>query len=60
MNDRFNYLVKSGCYWTNSSYDSNNGFAFGKLNDLKGEIYGKNKNELCKIVPVILAPKDNL
>lgn len=60
LNDRFNYLVKSGCYWTNSSYDSNNGFAFGKLNDLKGEIYGKNKNELCKIVPVILAPKDNL
>ena len=60
LNNRFNYLVKSGCYWTNSSYDSNNGFAFGKLNDLKGEIYGKNKNELCKIVPVILAPKDNL
>lgn len=60
LNERFGYLVRSGCYWTSSEYSSNNGFAFGKLNDLKGEIYGKNKNELCNVVPVILAPKDNL
>ena len=60
MNDRFNYLVHSGCYWTSSSYNDNNGFAFGKLNDLKSEIYGKSKSEECKVIPVIIAPKNNL
>ena len=60
MNDRFDYLVHSGCYWTNSNYDETNGFAFGKLNDLKSEIYGKSKSDECKVIPVIIAPKNNL
>lgn len=60
MNDKFNYLVHNGCFWTNSNYNDSNGFAFGKLNDLKSEIYGKNKSDECKVVPVIIAPKNNL
>lgn len=60
MNNRFTYFVHNGCYWTNSTYDEDNGFAFGKLNDLKSEIYSKSNNEECKVVPVIVAPKNNL
>ena len=60
MNDRFNFLVHNGCFWTNTQFDENNAFAFGKLNELKTEIYGKSKLEECKIVPVIIAPKNNL
>ena len=60
LNDKYNYLVHSGCYWTNSSYGSDNGFAFGKLNELKSEIYPKSKSEECKVIPVIIAPKNNL
>lgn len=60
MNDRFSYLDHSGCYWTTSVYNESNGFAFGRLNELKGEIYGKLKSEECKVIPVIIAPKNNL
>lgn len=60
LNDKFGYLVHNGCYWTNSVYNDNNGFAFGKLNDLKSEIYGKSKSDECKVIPVIIAPKNNL
>ena len=31
-----------------------------KLNDLKSEIYPKSKSEECKVIPVIIAPKNNL
>ena len=60
LNDRFSYLVHNGCYWTSTVYNEENGFAFGKLNDLKSEIYGVPKNNECKVVPVIIAPKSNL
>lgn len=60
LNNKFSYFVHSGCYWTNTSYNSSLGFAFGKLNDLKTEIYGKDKTEECRVVPVIIAPKANL
>ena len=60
MNGRFNYLAHNGCYWTSSMYDTDNAFAFGKLNELKSEIYPKLKSEECKVVPVIVAPKNNL
>ena len=60
MNDKFNYLDHSGCYWTNTEYNTNNAFAFGRLNELKSEIYGKSKSEECKVIPVIIAPKNNL
>jgi len=60
MNEKFNYLVHNGCFWTNSNYNETNAFAFGKLNDLKSEIYPKSKSEECKVIPVIIAPKNNL
>lgn len=60
INERFDYFSRNGCFWTNSSFDLDNGFAFGKLNELRAEIYGKSKGDVCNIVPVIIAPKNNL
>ena len=60
MNEKFSYLDHNGCYWTNSVYNESNGFAFGRLNELKSEIYGKLKTDECKVIPVIIAPKSNL
>lgn len=60
LNNKFDYFVHNGCFWTNSVYDEGNGFAFGKLNDLKSEIYGNPKSNECKVIPVIVAPKNNL
>lgn len=60
LNNKYSYFVHSGCYWTTTPYNSELGFAFGKLNDLKTEIYGKNKSDECRVVPVIIAPKSNL
>ncbi len=60
MNEKFGYFAHNGCFWTNSEFNLSNGFAFGKLNELKTEIYGKAKTDSCKIVPVIIAPKNNL
>ena len=59
LNEKYNYLSHSGCFWTNSEFDLDKGFAFGRLNELKTEIYGKSKTDVCKIVPVIIAPKNN-
>lgn len=60
MNEKYPYLVNNNCFWTNTEYNSVNAFAFGKLNDLKTEIYPKDKNEQCKVIPIINAPKENL
>lgn len=60
LNEKFDYISHSGCFWTNSSFDNNNGFAFGRLNELRGEIFGEDKTTSCKIVPVIIASKNNL
>jgi len=60
LNQKFSYLSHNGCFWTSTAFDSDNGFAFGRLNELKTEIYGKDKSSSCKIVPVIIASKTNL
>lgn len=60
INSRFSYLVHNGCIWTSSVYDEDTSFAFGKLNELKTEIYPKSISDECMVVPVIIAPKNNL
>ena len=60
LNQKYGYLAHNGCFWTNTSFDTDHAFAFGKLNELKTEIYGKEKIDTCKIVPVIIADKENI
>lgn len=59
-NQKFNYLSSSKCYWTKSEYNIDKAFAFVKIDDNSGKIYGEDKNTECSIIPVILVPKSNL
>ena len=67
LNDEYNYLVTNKCYWLNKEYDSNRAFALTKIDEDSSKIYGKEKNKIdelgnekCSVIPVIIAPKDNL
>ncbi len=60
INEKFNYLVSDTCYWTNSEYDLNNGFAVIKIDEVNSRIYDEIKTTNCKVVPVIIADKVNL
>lgn len=53
------WVLSSDCYWINTSYDNDKMFA-GVSNMEYSTIYGKNKTERCKVVPVILADKSTL
>ncbi len=59
-NNRFNYLSSNSCYWINSEYNNENGFALVRVDENNTKVYPKAKNEECRIIPVIIAPKDNL
>lgn len=59
-NNRFNYLSSNSCYWLNSEYNNQNGFAFVRMDEDNTRVYPKDKTEECRVIPVILAPKDNL
>ena len=60
QNSRFGFLSNRLCYWTNSSYDGSRAFAFERVNDTISKIYPKAKNDECRVIPVIIAPKTNL
>ncbi len=59
-NERFSYLSAANCYWTNTEYNSSNGFAVKKIDDINSKIYGEDKNASCNVIPVIIVPKENL
>lgn len=57
---QFDYLISSKCYWTSSSYNEANAFAFSESTNEKGRIYPETKTSTCSVVPVIVAPKSNI
>ena len=60
LNNRFSYLSHNSCYWTNTLYDTDNAFAFERVNETNTKIYPKSKVSECRVIPVIIAPKSNL
>lgn len=58
-NLRFTYLSHNGCFWLDTAYDTDRYFALNKV-DNKSMITGVDKISTCKIIPVIIAPKNNL
>ncbi|MGE5456019.1 MAG: hypothetical protein ACM3O4_02835 [Ignavibacteriales bacterium] len=60
LNGKYGYLMSNTCYWTNSEYDVNNGFAVIKTDEINSKVYNELKANNCKIVPVIIANKANL
>ncbi len=53
LNQNYDYLVSSSCYWTNSTYDTDRAFAIIKNDESTSKIYGNSKTNSCKIIPVI-------
>ena len=60
LTSKYSYLSHSNCYWTNSAYGANNGFAFIRQDETLTKIYPKDKTEECRVIPVITASKVNL
>lgn len=60
QNSTYPYLVTNKCYWTNSSYDNDRGFALTKIDDTYSKVYGEGKSSSCSVVPVIVANKTDL
>ncbi len=59
-NEKFNYISSANCYWTSNEYNSNNGFAVKKIDEINSKMYGEAKTTSCNVIPVIIAPKTNL
>ena len=59
INNRFDYLVSSRCYWLNNEYNDG-AFALVKVDDNKSKVYKEIKTNTCNVVPVITATKTNL
>lgn len=60
LNEKFPFFVSSKCYWINSNYNEEYGFALTKMDDTYSKIYNENKKTQCEIVPVIIASKATL
>lgn len=60
LNEKFPFLVSSKCYWINSEYNAENGFALSKIDETYSKIYNENKQAECEIIPVIIASKVTL
>ena len=59
-NEKFGYMTAGSCFWTNTEYDTNNGYAVIAIDETISKIYGLAKSTSCNVVPVILASKANL
>lgn len=59
-NDKFSNLSSTNCYWINTEYNANKGFAVKKIDENVSKVYGEDKTETCKVIPVIMVSKSNL
>lgn len=59
-NEKFNFLTSNNCYWTNTSYNELKAFALMKVNDETSKIFGNDKENLCRVIPIIEMNKDKL
>ena len=59
-NEVYPYLVTNKCYWTNTEYDNDRGFALTKIDEEYSKEFGQAKTSRCSVAPVIVADKSNL
>ncbi|MFA6777777.1 MAG: hypothetical protein WCR80_04990, partial [Bacilli bacterium] len=60
ISEKFPYLVSADCYWTESNYNEDKAFALKKLPEDYTHIYGNQKAEICKVIPVVSIEKTSL
>lgn len=58
--NKFSYFFSTNCYWLNNEYSETKAFAVSPLDDNSMKIYGEDKTSNCKVIPVIIANKNNL
>ena len=64
LNQEYDFLVSSKCYWFKKEYNNEKGFALTMIDDLNSKIYGEDKfkpeedeSNKCSVVPVIIGLK---
>jgi len=60
LNEKFDYLTTSKCYWLNKAFDENYSFALTKISDSKSKIYLEDNSAECSVVPLIIVSKDSI
>ena len=60
LNDKFPYLASLNCLWIKSNYDADKAFSLNYENITMTKVYGEAKTTSCKVVPIIVANKNNL
>lgn len=59
-NEKFGFLSASNCYWIKSEYNTSKAFALKATDEIHSQVYGKAKEEICNMIPVIVASKTEL
>ena len=58
--EKFPFLSSNKCYWVKTEYNVDKAYAFQKQDETTTKIYGNEKSATCYVVPLIIAPKNNL
>lgn len=59
-NENYSFMTSDVCYWINTEYNTNNGFALKNIDETNSKIYGETKTNTCKVIPVLVVSKMNL
>ena len=59
LNDNFQYLVTTKCYWLNTSYNKEQ-FALRKVDNEFSKVYNENKTSACSVIPVAEVYKNKI
>lgn len=60
LNNSFDYLVTSNCYWTSTEFNIEKAFSYKVITEDNSILHGENKNTECNVIPVIEALKEIL
>ncbi len=59
-NKYFDYLSSVDCYWSTNEYNLNQAFAVKKIDSHHSKVYGEDKNQTCKVMPILQVSKEKL
>lgn len=60
LNENFEYLSTSRCYWTKTESDNDNAYVLVNIDSDNSKIYKESKLSTCNVIPIIKATKENL
>lgn len=60
LNEQFQFLGTSKCYWLNTAYNSTEQFALKKVDEMFSKVYNESKTTNCSVIPVAHVEKGKL